>query len=264
MSPRSNRDGGSEPEAAEPRAAPGLVPLEEGDFHALSEGCARDPQYNDRRLVLRRKLLGLGRLFVERARGEVELDVRTSLHHPHSFNAMQVRRQWAYICRPKTEKSRLRRVLGADLARDLDAAYRNAYLCVAVESEAVETSFRIHAEAWFDGQNLVKRVAAEGLDGWRGLLNRLDGYRLRLADWRGEWPCGVLERERLEEFLRYYTPGEHALSVERRWPASPGPARAALLGLEFQEQLVAELLRLLPLYRFATWSSQSDFLFARP
>lgn len=264
MSQRPRRAGGPEPEAAEPRAEPRLVPLEEGDLHALSEGCARDPQFNDRRLVLRRKLLGLAKLFAESAHGAVVLDVRTSLHHPHAFNAMQVRRQWAYACRPKQEKARLRRVLGADLARDLDAAYRNAYLCVALEAEAVETSFRIHADAWFDGQNLVKRIAAEGVDRWRALLNELDGYRLHLADWKGEWPCGALERERLEEFLRYYTPGEHALSVERRWPATAGPARAALLAPDFPRRLVAELLRLLPLYRFAAWSAESDYLFARP
>ena len=40
----------------EPRPLPGLPPLEQGDFHALSEPLCRDPQYNDRRLVARRKL----------------------------------------------------------------------------------------------------------------------------------------------------------------------------------------------------------------
>jgi hypothetical protein len=246
---------------AEPRVQAGLVALEEGDFHALSEACARDPQYNDRRLVLRRKLLGLGRTFAERARqAGLELDVRTSLHHPHAFNGMQVRRQWVYACRPKKEKTRLRRLLGAELAKDLDAAYRNAYLCVAVEAEALEASLRIHADAWFDGQNLVRRTAAEGLDAWKGLLNALEGYRLRLADWKGEWPCGALGRERLEEFLRYYKPGEHGLAVERRWPA-PAGARGAALAPETPERLVLELLRLVPLHRYAAWSEESDFLF---
>jgi hypothetical protein len=248
---------------SEPQAPAVLVPLEEGDFHALSSGLCRDPQYNDRRLVLRRKLLSLAKVFAaEAASNGLELDVRTSLHAPSTFNHMQVKRIWAYAVRTKAEKKRLKGVLGSDLAKDLDAAYRNAYVCAAVESDAVEVSLRIHADAWFDGQNLVGRTKKEGLDGWKRALNELDGFRLRLADWKGEWICGNLGREKLEEFLKYYKPAEHALSVERRWPAPPG-ARAAMLAPEVPAQIVAEMMRLVPLYRFTAWSEESDFLFSR-
>ena len=48
-------------DTAEPRVTAGLIALEEGDFHALSDPLSKDAQYNDRRLVLRRKLLGLAR-----------------------------------------------------------------------------------------------------------------------------------------------------------------------------------------------------------
>lgn len=245
----------------EPSAAAELKPLEEGDFHALSPALARDPQYNDRRLVLRRKLLSLGKVFAaEAADLGVAFDVRSSLHAPSTFNHMQVKRLWVYAVRGKSEKKRLKGVLGADLAKDLDAAYRNAYLCAAVEADAVEVSLRIHADAWFDGANLVKRVAQEGYDGWKRELNRLEGYRLKLADWKGEWLLGNLGRERLEEFLKYYKPAEHALVVERRWPAPPG-ARAALCGPDVPRQLVDEMKRLVPLYRFTAWSEESSFLF---
>jgi hypothetical protein len=65
---------------------PSLIAFTEGDFHALSPACARDPQYDDRRLVLRRKLLVLGNEFTERA-GEagLVLEARGSLHNPHAF-----------------------------------------------------------------------------------------------------------------------------------------------------------------------------------
>src|SRR5437016_11302044 len=136
----------------EPAARAELLPLEEGDFHCLSAGLARDPQFNDRRLVLRRKLLSMAKVFAARAaRHGLSLDVRTSLHAPSTFNHMQVKRIWAYACRDKAEKKRLRGVLGADLGKDLDAAYRNAYLCIAVEADALEVSLRIHADAWYDG-----------------------------------------------------------------------------------------------------------------
>ena len=175
---------------------------------------------------------------------------------------MRVRRLWAYICRGKREKSRLKGVIGAELATDLDAAYRNAYLCVALESEFIEVSLKIHPEAWYDGQNVRKRIEREGPDLWLALLNQLPGYRLRLDDWKGEWTCGKLTRDALAEYLRYWKPGEKGLAVERRWPA-PAGQREGALGSEGPAQLAVELHRLLPLYRFSAWSAESDFLFVR-
>lgn len=248
----------------EPRAHAELVPLAEGDFHALGPGLARDAQFNDRRLETRRKLLALAKVFVARATADcsLALEARTSLHNPHAFNQMQVNRLWAYVTRPKQEKTRLRQTLGSDLGKDLDAAYRNAFLCAAIENGACEVSLRIHADAWFDGQNLVKRVQSGGFDEWRRLLDALGGFRLRLADWKGEWLCGSTTREQLEEFLRFYKPGEHALAVERRFPAPP-PGRGECLAADFPARLVAELLRLVPLYRFSAWSQESDWLFRK-
>jgi hypothetical protein len=253
----------SDPAERDPSAAPELIPFEDGDFQSLSPAVNRDPQFNDRRLLARRKLLSLAKVFAARAHEQgLDLDVRTSLHAPSTFNHMQVKRLWCYAARAKPEKKRLKGVLGADLAKDLDAAYRNAYICCALEHDALEVSLRIHADAWFDGQNLVGRVKKEGTAGWRARLNELPGFRLRLHDWKGEWPCGNLTREQLEEFLRFYKPAEHLLAVERRWPAAQG-ARGPLLAPETPALVVDEMLRLLPLYRFTAWSQESDHLFSR-
>jgi hypothetical protein len=246
----------------EPAPLGGLVAFEEGDFHALSERLAKDPQFNDRRLVARRKLGAIAKEALARTDAELDLAQRTSLHQPNAFNHMRVRRLWAYVCRGKQAKAKLKRVIGAELAKDLDAAYRNAYLCVALESEALEVSLRIHPEAWYDGQNLRNRVEREGPALWLALLNALPGYQLRLDDWKGEWPCGKLGRDRWEEYLRYWKPGEKGLSVERRWPC-PGLARGPALAPDVPRQLVDELVRLVPLYRFAAWSDESDHLFSR-
>ncbi|MCB9915635.1 MAG: hypothetical protein H6828_10880 [Planctomycetes bacterium] len=252
------------PENVQPAPAEGELAFSDDDLNALDEAVCRDPAYNERRLALRRKLLALGKRFAGAKRTpKLGLEARTSLHNPHAFNGNKVRRLWAYVCRDKTEKGRLRRVVGKELASDLDAAYRNAYLCLAVESDLVETSLRIHADAWFDGQNLTRRVKAEGVGELVALLNELDGFRLELADWKGEWRCGALEPSRLEEFFKYYEAGTHALALVRRWPvpkAQPA-ARAALLAPEAPELLLAELERLVPFYRFAAWSQESDFLF---
>ena len=245
----------------EPRPLGGMAPFEDWDFHCLDTGQARSREYDERRLMTRRKLSAIAKAAIAGfPDSSPKLESRTSLHNPHAFNGMQVRRLWAYICRGKQEKSRLRKVLGRDLAKDLNAAYKNAYLCVGIESGALEVSLRIHPDGWYDGQNFVKRVKKEGVHGWREQLNALDGYFLRLADWKGEWRCGSLTPEQLEEFLRFYTPGEHALAVERRWPATKD-VRAGLLGDGVPEAMAEEVRRLLPLYRFCAWSEESDHLF---
>jgi len=247
---------------AEPRPLARPVPFEEGDFHALGSDLRADPQYDDRRLVLRRKLGALGKVAVADLKASCGLDLlsRTSLHRPTPFNRGHVRRIWVYLCRSKRQKTKLRRTLGSELAKDLDAAYRNAYLCIAVEAEALEVAFRIHPEAWYDGQNLKNRLEREGLDGGLEVLRALRGYRLRMADWKGEWELADLDRDRLGEFLGFWTPGEHGLAVFRRWPAPPG-ARAALFEPDVPDELLKELARLAPLYRYAVWSDESDFLF---
>jgi hypothetical protein len=247
-------------ENAEPRPLEGPLAFVESDFRAHAPALAANPEYNAHRLAARRRLLALGKRCAAAAgAGGIELECRTSLHHPHAFNGHRVTRSWAYLVRARKAKSALKRRLGSELGKDLDSAYRNAFLCLALEESALEVSLRIHPDAWYDGQNLKNRVAREGVRPWLGLLNGLSGFRLRLHDWKGEWRCGSLEPEQLEEFLKYYTPGDHRLAVERRYPAPEGQ-RAAALGPDCPAELERECLRLLPLYRFAAWSAESDHL----
>lgn len=257
------------PEDKEPPPLAALEPFEEWDFAALAPERARSPEYDERRLRARRRLGAIAKALVQRAKGAgLALDSRTSLHHPHAFNGQRVERLWTYVTRPKAEKSRLKKVLGAELAKDLDQAYRNAYLCAALEHTALEVSLRIHPDAWFDAQNFVKRTRKEGTRELLALLRELDGFRLRIADWRGEWPCGALTVEGLAEFLRFFVPGEHLFAIERRWSkGAPGPAEAAggaigdFLAPSAPLRLVAEMERLLPVYRWLAWSASSDHLF---
>ncbi|WP_145195120.1 hypothetical protein [Planctomycetes bacterium Poly30] len=250
--------------AARPRAAAALPPLEpfvSWDFEALRPPRSRSADYNEQRLAARRRLEAIAKHAAKAAPKEVKLEVRTSIHNPFpAVNGGRVERLWAYVTRDKAAKARLRKTLGADLAKDLDQAYKNGYLCVALEADALEVSFRIHQDGWYDGRNLVKRVTAEGVKPLLAILNDLDGYRLQLADWKGEWICGEMGPEKLEEFFKYYEPGEHLLSVQRRWPATEA-VRSALLTPEVPPVLVEELQRLLPVFRYAMWSKEADFLF---
>lgn len=251
------------PREEEPRPLDGPILFEESDFRALAPALASNPEYNAHRLAARRRLLALGKRVAASAEAlGATLECRTSLHNPNTFNANRVLRLWAYLTRAKKAKTALKRQLGPELGKDLDSAYRNAYLCLALESQALEVSLRIHPDGWYDGQNLVNRVKHEGPGPWLAELNRLSGFRLRLHDWKGEYRCGTLQPEQLEEFLKYYRPGDHQLAVEKRYPAPEG-ARGAALEPQCAEELQRELLRLVPLYRFLAWSEESDFLFRR-
>lgn len=241
---------------------PPLEPFEAWDFEALRPPRSRSAEYNERRLAARRRLEAIAKHAAKGLAKDVKLEVRTSIHNPFPpVNGGRVERLWAYLTRPKAAKTKLRKQIGTELAKDLDHAYKNGYLCVALEADAVEVSFRIHADAWYDGRNLVRRNEAEGLRPFLELLNRLDGFRLQLADWKGEWICGDLQIEQLEEFFRFYEPGEHLLAVQRRWPA-PEAARDAILTDGVPPTLVEELSRLVDVYRHAMWSDDSDFLFS--
>jgi len=261
MSP--NDSSPAAPKDAEPRVARGEVVLADADFRCLAPPLDRNPEYNAARLAARTKLATLGKRAVKRladAEPPLALDTRTSIHNPHPFNGNRVRRLWTYLMRPKKDKARLKRELGADLAKDLDAAYRNAYLCIALEHDAVEVSVRLHADAWIDATNLARRIEADGLRPLLAVLNPLAGYFLRLHDWKGEWPCAQVETSALEEFFRYWKPGEHRLAIERRWPAPEG-AREAVCAEGVEAHLVGEVERLADAYRFFAWSAENDRLF---
>ncbi len=246
----------------QPRPLSGDLSLEAWDFEALGPQHAKNPEANEHRLKTRRKLLAWAKGWVQ-AGPDPEFDVRTSIHNPHAFNGNQVDRLWAYITRTKAQKSGLRKVLGRELAKDLDAAYRNAYLCVAIEHEALEVALRIHPDAWYDGQNMLNRVKREGARPLLEELNQLDGFTLRLHDWKGRWPLGSLSIEDLEEVLRFYQPGELGFVVERRWPIPRDlAARAQVLEADIPTTLETEWRRLIPLHRFVAWSSNSDYLFS--
>lgn len=239
-----------------------LEPFEAWDFEALRPPRSRSAEYNEKRLGARRRLEAIAKALTKASPDAAKLEVRTSIHNPFPpVNGGSVERLWAYLSRPKAHKTKLKRELGSELGKDLDQAYRNGYLCVALESDVLEVSLRIHPDAWFDGRNLTRRIEAEGLRPLLALLNELEGFRLQLADWKGEWICGELEIEQLEEFFRFYVPGEHLLAVQQRTPV-PESLRDVLLTPELPGQLVDQLVGLVPLRHYACWAPENDFLFS--
>ncbi len=194
MAPRNETDS-DDPKAAaaKPRrtkasALAALEPFEAWDFEALRPPRSRSADYNEQRLAARRRLEAIAKHTAAQVKGDVKLDVRTSIHNPFpQVNGGRVERLWAYLTRDKASKTRLRKTLGADLAKDLDQAYKNGYLCVALEADAIEVSFRIHQDGWYDGRNLVKRVAADGFQPLLQILNEQKKWPLKFQGGQMIW-----------------------------------------------------------------------------
>jgi hypothetical protein len=236
-----------------------LEPFESRDFAVFEEAYQKNADYDAHRLRVRRRLGAIAEAARVRL-GEhgLPLERRDSLHRPFSFNRGRVVAQWVYLIRDAKVRRAFRAVAGAEVGADLDPAFQNAHLCVAVDEGGVKVALRVHKEAWVDAQNWKNRLSdAAGRDGFRLLLNVVpEGFGLRIHDWKKVYPCGRVGRDDVEEFVRYFVPGEHGARVFRTIPRSDPKATAADLPARLADDLVA----LAPLYQFVAWSPENDRL----
>ena len=243
--------------------APPLDPTEvrflASDFEKYRERLQRDPEYNDARLEVRRKLDAIGKYLVKKlATKDLELVSRASLHHPYRFNGFRVSSQSMYISRGEKERKAIVRHLGVDLGKDLDQNYTHTILALEIAEAGLQIALRIHQGAWWDGENLKRGLASrERRDELAAALNPLGEYGLRIGDNRRVRQCsGITERD-LSEAMGYYTPGDQWLHVERNIERDdPFVTEDGFLdAIEEQFQL------LLPPYRLMRWSKKNDQLF---
>jgi hypothetical protein len=236
-----------------------LEPFEARDFAVFEEAYQKNPDYDAHRLRVRRRLAAIA----EEARGKLgehglRLERRDSLHRPFSFNRGRVVAQWVYLLREGKDRKAFRSIVGPEVGADLDPAFQNAHLVLAVDEAGVEAGLRVHKEAWVDAQNWKNAIGdAPGREGFRQLLNALpEGFGLRIHDWKKVYDCPKVNRDDVEEFAKYFTPGEHGARVFRSVARSDPGAIAAELPSRLAEALVA----LAPLYRFLAWSPENDRL----
>ena len=236
-----------------------LEPFEARDFVVFGEAYRSNAEYDEHRLRIRRRLAAIA----EEARGRLTtlglpLERRDSLHRPHGFNRNRVVAQWVYLARDAKARRAFRTRVGPEVGADLDPAFQNAHLCVAIDEKGLEVGLRVHREAWVDAQNLKNAGAdAAGWQAWRDLLRALpEGYGLRIHDWKKLYPCSRLTRDDAEEFFRYFVPGEHGMRVFRSIPKE----HPAAISAEFPARAAEELVALAPLYLFIAWAPENDRL----
>jgi hypothetical protein len=229
-----------------------LEPFLQRDFLAFEKHRQNDEEYNALRLSIRRKLKKIADRVKVLAKDQgIELSGKEGLHHTYTFNSYRVRELRAYLCRSDQERKRLARFFGDALGKDAETHYIQTVLEVSIDHQVVEAALRVHPQAWWDGENLKKKVAApDGLQQWTAMLNALPkGFGLRLHDWKNVHWAGSAKAFDLKETFGFYTPGNHWLHIVRELPQEDALAMA----VEAPEWAVQSLLALLPLYRFVLW-----------
>ncbi|MHC4516013.1 MAG: hypothetical protein ACYTGW_08275 [Planctomycetota bacterium] len=233
--------------------AAALQPFQERDFLAYERHRQDDPEYNALRLSVRRKLAGIAAAAKKQAQElGTELASQAGLHHPYTFNNYRVSEQRAYLCRNNRERKKLAAFFGEALGKDAETHYIQTVLEVCLDAEVLQVGLRIHPLAWWDGENLKKKVLEQdGMAAWCTMLKALPaGFAQKLHDWRKLYWAQVANEQEMREFFGSYTPGEHWLHLQRELPQED----VLEMGEEACRWAVTSLLALLPPYRFILWT----------
>ena len=226
----------------------------ERDFLAYERHRQDDPEFNALRLSVRRKLKGMADRVQKSAKPlGVDLSAQAGLHHPYTFNAYRVKEQRAYLCRGTKERKKLASFFGEALGKDAETHYIQTVLEVCLDDEIVEAALRVHPQAWWDGENLKKKLLndSDEMESFCQMLKALPpGFNLKLHDWRADHWCASLKPSGVKELLKHYTPGEHWLHVQRQLPKED----ALELGTEAESWVSSSLLSLLPVYKSILWT----------
>ena len=238
-------------------AFPGFVAR---DFAAFEKQKQRDPESNAERLVVKRKLAALGKeLAPALAAAALDLEAKTSLSHPYTYNGFKVDSMWVYFGRGDASKKAIKKKLGGELGKDVDPTYQGIILLVEIDERRVACGLKIHPAAWWDGQNFARRVrSAEGESvALAALLNALPrGYAMSIGDWRKRYEAGKLYPADIRNYFEWYKPGEVWLHLLHETPRDAAIAAGPALAADLAPRLAA----LAPVWRFAAWAAENDFV----
>ncbi|MDP6111250.1 MAG: hypothetical protein QGF00_08190 [Planctomycetota bacterium] len=231
----------------------------EEDFEMYLPPRRKDRKFNDDRLLIKHRLHSLGELIAP-GLGEagLDLDFKTSLSHPYTFNKFSVDSQWVYFARKEKETKPLKKLFGEFLGKDLDMHYCHVILVAEINLDGVELALKIHQQAWWDGQNVKNRCNKE--DARKKLtdaLNQQSGFILSIHNWKKEYVCGKLTHGDVANYMKYYTPGNHWFHLRMSLP------KETVIPMEagFAEFAGEKLAGLAPIYKLIEWRKDNDCVF---
>ncbi|MBT3339734.1 MAG: hypothetical protein HOM34_06300 [Planctomycetes bacterium] len=224
------------------------------DFELYNDRFQSDPEWNGRRLEIRRRLQAVGDSAKAAFAAEgLGLDRRESLHNPHASNGKRVRRQRTMLFRDKKSRKGLQSFLGRELGKDLDSAVNNLHFQLGLDHQGAWWGLRIDKGAWYDLNVMLKR--AEDAPGRKELMQAAHfapGYSLEI-DRKGARALEKMTDRDWRDLAGTLQPGQNIVEIMARMPAAAVDAA----GEDFDEGIVADLLRLLPLYQLACWGLDS-------
>jgi len=233
----------------------------EADFENYLPHKVRDKAYNSDRLEIKHRLHSLGEMLAGPLKeAGLDLNFKTSLSHPYTYNKYRVESQWVYFARKDKARRALKKLFGEFLGKDLDMHYTHVILVAEINQDGVELALKVHQQAWWDGQNVKNRgERAEERKALTDELNELSGFVLSIHDWRKEYVCGKLHEGDLRNYFQYYTPGNHWLHLRLELPKQT----VIPMGIDFAQFAAEKLAMLAPIYQFIEWREDNDWVFGR-
>ncbi|MBC8405751.1 MAG: hypothetical protein H8E15_11020 [Planctomycetes bacterium] len=224
------------------------------DFELYQPRFQSDPEWNGRRLDIRKRLQALGdELKKQFADVGILLDRRESLHNPHATNGKKVRRQRTMLFRDKKAKKQLQSFLGRELGKDLDSAVNNVHFQIGLEERQAYWGLRLDRGAWYDLNVLLKRAEEEpGRQQIVAACAVAPGFEL-LLDGRGARPFETLTSRDWRDICGTVRPGETSLEIRQQMSADV----VAQAGEDFDQGVISDLLRLADFFQLASWSMDS-------
>ena len=250
-----------------------FVRFTDSDFDAFAPAKWRSNVFNRERLEVKQRLLPLASRLAHALVGPdgAPLDTAASLEHPALLNHKQVEAQHLFFFRGEAARRQLDTIIDkargvASLLDDPTPQRSHVFLAVSVSHERLEVALRLHPEASVDRQNLLRRCQDPfELDRLLLLLRELPtGFSVGLPP--EIHSTASISRDELEIVLRKLGAQPTAgLGSSVPFTVTLAHSRADVLALgdEAEARVAADLLALLPVYRFCAWARDNDFVSVR-
>ncbi len=233
------------------------------DFDAFEEKKWSSNRYNLERMRVRNKLQALEAQIntrFEAAGVAIQSDV--TLDHPTILNNKKVDAIWLTFSRTEEQRRALskfieREIPLADRVQDADPRHQHLHLGVRVGFEGVEVGLTLHRHAVLDVRNLIEKST----DAWEGENLRAvyaalpEDVSFRVGDDERR-PAADLQGVSAADLRARFDAGAERFSICRRYEREDELPKDA----SFVDALLDGLNRLLPIYRYAVWQRENDFL----
>lgn len=233
------------------------------DFDAFEEKKWSSNRFNLERMRVRNKLQALETQINSRFEAAgVAIQSDVTLDHPTILNNKKVEAIWLTFSRTEEQRRTLSRFIEreislADRVQDANPQHQHLHLGVRVGYEGVEVGLNMYRHAVLDVNNFVEKSS----EVWEGENLRAIYGALPEDVW---FSFGDGERRPASELLSMsaadlrarFDAGAECFSICRRYERDD----ALLLDAAFVDALLDGLNRLLPIYRYAVWQRENDFL----